>query len=608
MILTLSLLCIILAVILIASFHKCAGLSKALKSALNDLEVADGRFAAEKSEIVTRTQSLIDQHLAECKAECERIRHHYEQEAQKSYNESQAELAKLRSLRKYEALYQEEEEARQQLSTALREAALVREQAAKVIDEAKCRAAEEQKEALLKIRELGRQGEAVIAQARLDAAKIIDAARKRAETMAGDAYTALQEKRFLEEALQSIRNAVGGYGDRYVVPTHSILDELAANFSHTAAGESLRTAREHSRNMVTQGTAATCDYAEASRRETAIRFVIDAFNGRVDAILSRTKEDNLGTLETEIRDAFNLVNLNGEAFRNARILPDYLDARLSELKYAVIVQELRQREREEQRRIQEQIREEEKARRDYERAMREAAKEEDTLKKAIEKAELLVQQATAEQKHRHERQLQELAEKLKLAEEKNQRAVSMAQQTRRGHVYIVSNIGSLGENVYKIGLTRRLDPLERIRELGDSSVPFEFDVHAMIFSEDAPALELQLHNHFLLAQVNKVNHRKEFFKVDLKHIREELEKLGLTTKWTMTAAAAEYRETLTIEKMIKDDPKKREAWIKRQLELEVVQPLNPEIDSPSAPDVSPDALNARVERSVQPANLPMESF
>ena len=80
-------------------------------------------------------------------------------------------------------------------------------------------------------------------------------------------------------------------------------------------------------------------------------------------------------------------------------------------------------------------------------------------------------------------------------------------------MYIISNIGSFGELVYKIGLTRRLEPLGRIRELGDSSVPFEFDVHALIFSEDAPSLETKLHNHFLMMQMNKVNYRKEFFKV-----------------------------------------------------------------------------------------------
>jgi hypothetical protein len=183
----------------------------------------------------------------------------------------------------------------------------------------------------------------------------------------------------------------------------------------------------------------------------------------------------------------------------------------------------------------------------------------------------------------YERQLQDLTGKLKEAEERNQRAISMAQQTRRGHVYIISNIGSFGDNVYKIGLTRRLEPQDRIDELGDSSVPFRFDVHAMIYSEDAPALESQLHKHFVMMQLNKVNHRKEFFRVDLKHIREEIETLGIIPKWTMTAAAAEYHETQAIEKKIKDNPAMRDAWVKRQLQMELLDRDAPESDGQEAP-------------------------
>ncbi len=299
----------------------------------------------------------------------------------------------------------------------------------------------------------------------------------------------------------------------------------------------------------------------------------DAFNGRVDAILSRTKHDNYGSLAQEIKDAFSLVNLNGLAFRDARILPACLDARLGEIKWATVVQELRRQEHEEQQCIREQMREEEKVRRECERAAREAAEQQETLRKAMEQAREQVAQATAEQKARYELQLDELAAKLKEAEEKGQRAISLAQQTKKGKVYIISNIGSFGEHVYKIGLTRRLNPQDRIDELGDSSVPFEFDVHAFIESEGAPRLESQLHRHFVLNQVNKVNHRKEFFRADLAHIRREIEKLGFAAKckWTMTAAATQYRETQALEAKMKDNPELREAWMKRQLQLELLR-------------------------------------
>jgi hypothetical protein len=201
----------------------------------------------------------------------------------------------------------------------------------------------------------------------------------------------------------------------------------------------------------------------------------------------------------------------------------------------------------------------------------------------MEKAEAQLARATEEQKSKYELQLLELRQRLQLAEERGQRALSMAQQTRRGHVYVISNVGSFGEDVYKIGLTRRLEPLDRIRELGDSSVPFEFDVHALIFAEDAPAVETQLHRHFLIRQLNKVNHRKEFFRVTLKDIRDEITALGLSASWTMTAAAKEYRESLAIEKALADDPLAREAWLKRQFLLD---PIDLGVDSEAEVEIA----------------------
>ena len=150
----------------------------------------------------------------------------------------------------------------------------------------------------------------------------------------------------------------------------------------------------------------------------------------------------------------------------------------------------------------------------------------------------------------------------------NKRAISMAQQTKSGYVYIISNEGSFGQNVYKIGMTRRLEPLERIRELSSASVPFAFDVHAFIWSDDAPALENMLHKKFALFQVNKVNFRKEFFRLPLSEIRAGIEDSGLDVKWTVAAQATEYRESLAIEKAIQDSPQAREDWLNHQLELE----------------------------------------
>ena len=128
------------------------------------------------------------------------------------------------------------------------------------------------------------------------------------------AFDALRNAERYEQVAKAMKNLIEGYGDQYVIPSRSLLDELASDYGFTEAGEELKNARERSRMLVKGDQAATCDYVETNRRVTAIRFVVDAFNGKVDSILSRTKTDNVGKLEQEIRDAFNLVNFNGAAF------------------------------------------------------------------------------------------------------------------------------------------------------------------------------------------------------------------------------------------------------------------------------------------------------
>ena len=422
------------------------------------------------------------------------------------------------------------------------------------------------KEAREKANELKNKAEAILNNATKQAETIIQNAHNKAESIAGDAYKIKQESEDLEKTLVALKNTVRGYGDDYIIPSYSLLDQLADDFGYTEAGEELKKARERSRLMVKNHTAAKCDYVEEYRKTTAIDFIIDAFNGKTDTILTLVKQDNFGVLKQKITDAYYLVNNLGKAFRNAVITPQYLDSRLDELKWAVTCTELRNREREEQRQIREQMREEERARREYEKAMKDAAKEEELLKKAIEKAQQAVAKASEEQKAKYEAKLQELSEKLKEAEEKSQRAISMAQQTKSGHVYIISNIGSFGEDVFKIGMTRRLEPTDRVRELGDASVPFPFDIHAMIFSEDAPKLETTLHKVFVDNQVNKVNPRKEFFKVSISNIRKQIESMNIQAKWTMIADAYEWRETQAIEKAMAQNSNLQKEWKEQQLQ------------------------------------------
>ena len=148
-------------------------------------------------------------------------------------------------------------------------------------------------------------------------------------------------------------------------------------------------------------------------------------------------------------------------------------------------------------------------------------------------------------------QIAQLEQNLKEAHEAKERAISRAQETKSGHVYIISNLGSFGENVYKIGMTRRLEPLDRVKELGDASVPFTFDLHAMIFSENAPELESLLHKEFDDRRINKVNYRKEYFRVSLDEIEQVIiDKYDKEVDFIKVIEAQQFRETKSIIKQL----------------------------------------------------------
>lgn len=216
-----------------------------------------------------------------------------------------------------------------------------------------------------------------------------------------------------------------------------------------------------------------------------------------------------------------------------------------------------QEEREHQADLREQIREEQKRQREIEEAEEEARQAEQ--ERAAVEAELARARAEAareaaeamgrqneELAARHAATIQALQAKLTEAEAKSQRAISNAQLTKQGCVYVISNIGSFGEGVFKIGMTRRRVRMDRVRELGDASVPFIFDVHMMIECEDAPALENVLHREFSHRRVNRMNPRKEFFRVTLDEIVSVIElqqgKIDYSiTEYNIDAKAEDFR-------------------------------------------------------------------
>src|SRR5688500_14487842 len=264
--------------------------------------------------------------------------------------------------------------------------------------------------------------------------------------------------------------------------------------------------------------------------------MLRAFNGEADASIAKVSYKNMAVMENRIRKAFEAINGLAEV-QQCRLSEAYLNLRLQELVLVHEHQEKLYDERQEQRRIPERMRDEEIALRQIEKARQEAEEDERKYSEALEQARNDVDHAHGQKQARLAAKVAELERRLEEAHANKERAVSRAELTRSGHVYVISNIGSFGEHVYKIGMTRRLDPLERIQELGDASVPFEFDVHGVIYCDDAPSLEAALHREFQDRRVNRVNHRKEFFSVSIDELVEVVQRHNCTVELTLAAEA-----------------------------------------------------------------------
>jgi hypothetical protein len=326
------------------------------------------------------------------------------------------------------------------------------------------------------------------------------------------------------------------------------------NFSSSDKYEQrLEDIRERQKSMLKDKKAASCNIqwevngskAEGKKQiDRTLKLMLRAFNGEADACVAKVTYKNVKAMEARIDKSADAINGLAE-IQQCFIAKEYVNLKLDELHLAHEYQEKLQEEREEQRRIREQMREEEAAQRELERARleveRESRRDEEALRKArteLEKAEGSKQQKLLERIAELERKVAE--------DQERQRSISQAQLTRTGHVYVISNVGSFGEDVFKVGMTRRLVPQDRIDELGDASVPFEFDVHAIIRTQDAPALETALHRAFAHRRVNRINERKEFFRVTLDEIAEAVRKNHGDFELTRVAEAAEYRKTLAL--------------------------------------------------------------
>lgn len=279
-----------------------------------------------------------------------------------------------------------------------------------------------------------------------------------------------------------------------------------------------------------------------------IKLTLRAFNNECDNIMIKAKYNNIESLEKRIRKIFEELNKLTD-MQNVSISHNYLKLKIEELYLKFEYECKLQEEKEEQLAIKERIREEAKAQKELEAEMKKIEKEEAHFNNAIKDINIKLSNSSDKEKEKLLKKLEELECKLSSIQQSKQNISEREKNTRAGYVYVISNIGSFGENIYKIGMTRRLDPMDRVKELGDASVPFSFDVHAMIFSEDAPSLENALHKKFEKYSVNKINLRKEFFNVPLDEIEHEINSNhNGVIKFTKIAQAEEYRQSLELAK------------------------------------------------------------
>lgn len=254
-----------------------------------------------------------------------------------------------------------------------------------------------------------------------------------------------------------------------------------------------------------------------------IKQILRTFNTECDGIIRKVKHSNMEASEKRIRKSYETLNRLNERL-GVRIQPKYLDLKIQELHLAYEYQVKKQEEKEMLAEAREREREEKKLQKKLEKEKNKFNKENDRINNELAEAEAKIQSAADEEKAKLEAEIA----KLKAALEKNNEEIEKIDVWKEtpgaGYVYIISNIGSFGEDVFKIGVTRRDDPEERIRELSNASVPFKYDSHVFIFSKDAYTLESNLHERFDNKRVNKINRRKEFFNItidDIKKIVEE---------------------------------------------------------------------------------------
>lgn len=269
------------------------------------------------------------------------------------------------------------------------------------------------------------------------------------------------------------------------------------------------------------------------------KLLLRAFNVECDELVSKVKYTNFDSSLERIRKSAEAISKLG-SIMNISIMPQYLFSKQKEIRLAFEYQMKKHQEREEQKAARAEQREQAKVQRELDEQRKRIEKEQTHYQTAFGHLQALLKSNPSDpdllaKKKELENHLTDVEKALS---DIDYRQANM----KAGYVYVISNIGAFGENIYKIGMTRRLDPQERVDELGDASVPFNFDVHAMIFSDNAPALEAALHRAFEDRKINMVNTRREFFNVTLDEIKQVVkDNFDKTVEFVDVPDATQYR-------------------------------------------------------------------
>ena len=355
--------------------------------------------------------------------------------------------------------------------------------------------------------------------------------------------TEYREKR---GTLDRLLNEIAIYDERLSFAEHGLYEPHFDFADSEAYKQAIKEVRERQRKMVSYKTATICPEVwtlngSAAKGSAMVnrqsRLTLRAFNNECEAAVSNTRWNNVNSMEKRIKKAAEAID-QANASMKLTIHPDYLQLKLEEL---FLTHEYREKQKQEREHRAELARSEREEKQLLEEA-RKAELEEQKYQEMLERARKAVGERPSDTALLA--RIEQLEAALAEAHERAERAKALAEMTKTGYVYIISNIGSFGEGVVKIGLTRRLDPDDRVKELGDASVPFGFDTHAMIYSEEAPALEAALHAEFHERRINMANMRKEFFRVALDEIEAAVLRLAPDASFFKDREAQDWHETL----------------------------------------------------------------